>query len=66
LIDFKLFDKVDADKSGSIDQKEWMRFLVTTHTEKGAKKIQLGDRWLNTLLHTLRRNIGADEEEEDG
>ena len=65
--DFKLFSKLDVDGSTGFSIEEWLEYLIKTHLAKSKTKVERGDKWLHTLLHTIRRGCGLKvaEEEED-
>ena len=44
---------MDADESGVVTCEEWVEFLEGTHKEKRAKKRGSGDKWFNTMMHTI-------------
>ena len=61
--DFKLFEALDEDESGTVTLEEWLAYLKKTRALKGAKKPEKGDRWLQNLLYTLRSHISTSNPE---
>jgi hypothetical protein len=59
--DFKLFERLDADKSGSVSSLEFLLYLRTTHAEKSARSMARADKWFETLMASLRRGCGCIE-----
>ena len=51
--DFGLFGQLDTDGGENVTLKEFIDSITRIHSEKRAKKIGTGDKWLNNLLKTL-------------
>ena len=53
---------MDADRSETVDLENWMTYLEQEHNKREEKKQGNGDKWIRTLLHTLKSNCMTHDE----
>jgi len=57
----ELFHTIDTDDDGTVTIEEWHAFLQNLHSKKG----EAGDKTLNRILQTMKKNIRDHLEEHD-
>lgn len=59
--DFGLFEEMDVDMSGEVDEAQWQSYMQRTYCGKCAKrgKSSSGDKWFDRLIGTLERGCGS-------
>ena len=54
--DVKIFESIDADKSGKISIEEWYNWILVSHAAKG----EAGPAWLRSLIDRITAKLNAD------